>query len=168
MARFNTGGQIGVYALDAVSTTARHKLGTIVRGRDTVSDTDGEYIYVKANVAFTEGQIVILDLYNEAALGDTDVAAHVADGASVGFALGTVAADEFCFIQIAGLAKVKAGTVAAGAGVQLTSTAGTVDDAAVAGAQIAGAVFATADGTPAAGFAYANINRPMLQTQYGS
>jgi hypothetical protein len=45
----------------------------------------------------------------------------------------------------------------AGATVYLTGTPGTVDDAVVAGDIVYGANFATADGTPSAGFARVSI-----------
>ena len=64
--------------------------------------------------------------------------------------------------QIAGSAVITAGTVAANGNVYVTATAGSVDDAVVAGDKVDGARFKTADGTPAAGQAIVQLDRPSL------
>jgi hypothetical protein len=163
MPRFATGGRLGVPDLDTSETTAQVPLGTIVRGTDTVTGCEGEYQYVRFAATTTEGQPVCIDLTNKCPLADSDD--HVNDGVPIGFALAAQDADDYGFVQIVGKTKVKAGTVAAGGKVMLTATGGTTDDAAVAGAQLSGAEFDTADGTPAAGFAYATIDHPRVQTQ---
>jgi hypothetical protein len=47
----------------------------------------------------------------------------------------------------------------------LAATPGSVDDAAVAGEQILNATVSTTTGTPSAGLAVIQINRPFLQGQ---
>lgn len=164
MAIYQVGGnRLGVPALTEVNQTIQMPLGTIVQGYDTVTEQVGEYQYVKFNGVATVGMPVLIDNTVECVVADADNDAN--DGTAIGIALTTTAANDYGFVQISGKAKVKAGTVAAGGSVFLTATAGTLDDAAVAGCQITGAKFSTADGTPAAGFAYAEINRPSLQTQ---
>lgn len=163
MGKYSINGRLGVPALTQADTSATVRLGTIVTGYDEDTGLEGEYIYVRANAAIADGEVVYIDLTNEAVLADSDV--HANDGGPIAFAIGALAADEYGFVQISGKAKAKAGTVAAGGKVMLTATAGTVDDAAVAGCQVLGAEFDTADGTPAAGFAYVSCNRPHVQGQ---
>ncbi len=165
MAQFSTqGGRLGVPVLTAVETALQMPLGTIVEGYDDVIGQRGEYMYVQFGATITEGQAVCIDHTNKCTLASSTNQAN--DGIPLGFAVGGAALDtEYGFLKISGKTKVKAGVVAAGAKMFLTAVAGTVDDAAIAGSQVIGAEFDTADGTPAAGFAYATINRPSAQTQ---
>ena len=164
MAKFNTDGRIGIADLDTVDTTARVPLGTRITGYDTVTQQEGTFVYVQFAATTTVGQVVRLDSTNKAVLFDNDNDANL--GGSIGWACGaSYAADEYGWVQVAGKIKAKAGTVAANGKVFGTATAGTVDDAAVNGCQILGAKFATADGTPAAGFAYIEANNPHSQGQ---
>ncbi len=71
-------------------------------------------------------------------------------------------ANQFGWYQISGLSPIKSTTVAAAGNVYLTATAGQVDDTTVAGDKVDGARFKTADGTPAAGYAYVMLDRPSL------
>lgn len=163
MGIFDNSGRLGIPALTEMSTTALVPLGTIITARDTVVDDEGEYMYVKFNGVATVGMPVLISSTRESIVCDSDNDANC--GEMVGVALATSAADDFGWVKISGKTKIKAGTVVAGASVFLTATAGTVDDAAVAGCQVLGAQFETADGTPAAGFAYAMLNRPHIQGQ---
>lgn len=161
---FPNSGRLGVPELDQVQTTASVPLGTIVTGYNDETDTEGEYIYIKANAAIAIGEIGYIDLTNEVVLADSDV--HANDGGPVGFAVAALATDEYGWLQISG--KVKAATAAdaaAGAKVFLTATAGTVDDSAIAGCQVLGAEFDTTENTPADGFTYISCNRPHVQGQ---
>lgn len=160
---FAAGGRLGVGLLSNSDTTPIVPLGTVVSGYDENSSTNGEYMYVQFVAATTVGQICYIDLTSKATKASTTQANG---GKAVGFAVAAAnAIDEYGWLQIAGKAKAKAGTVAAGGKVMLTAVAGTIDDAAVAGSQILGAQFDTADGTPAAGFAYVACNRPSIQSQ---
>lgn len=154
-------GALGVHFLAAAA--AIMPLGTIVQAYDEDTQQVGEFMYVQFGASTTEGQVCCIDNTNKASLASSTNQAN--DGLPVGFAVTAFEADEYGFVQIGGKTKVKAGTVAAGGKVMLTATAGTVDDAAIAGSQVLGAEFDTADGTPAAGFAYATINRPHVQGQ---
>lgn len=157
-----TNGRVGVGPLTNIDSAAIVPLGTIVQGQDrTIGDT-GEYVYARAGEAITDGQICCIDLTNKVTKASTTQANS---GKPVGWALGTMADGDYGWFKISGKVKAKAGTVVADAKVMLTATAGTVDDAAVNGSQVIGAEFATADGTPAAGFAYIHANRPSIQTQ---
>jgi hypothetical protein len=164
MAKFCTSGRLGIGALTNADTAAICPVGTIVDGYDDVIAQNGEYVYVQMGATITEGQVCCIDNTNKATLASSTNQAN--DGLPVGFAAGTTYADtEYGWLQISGKTKAKAGTVAAGGKVMLTATAGTVDDAAIAGSQVLGAEFDTADGTPAAGFAYITCNRPVVQGQ---
>jgi hypothetical protein len=162
MAKFGTNQRLGVNFV--ASALALMPVGSIVTGYDTVTDREGEFMYVQFAAITTEGQVVDIDHTNKCALSSsTNEANH---GLPVGFSTGAFAADEYGFVQVSGKTKVKCNAaVAAGAKVMLTATAGSVDDAAINGSQLSGAEFDTADGTPAAGFAYATIHHPRIQTQ---
>ncbi|WP_205501922.1 hypothetical protein [Rhodopseudomonas sp. BR0G17] len=132
------------------------KLGDIVKAVDPVLGV-GEFIYLPGLAATAVGETVIYDLNamatKRAVAGDRGPCA-VAMSANV--------ASQYGWYQISGLAVVKTGTVAANAKPYLTATAGTIDDAVVAGDKIDGMNFKTADGTPSAGFALAMLDRPSL------
>lgn len=161
---FSVDTVLGVADLGTNDTTQQWELGKVVSAKDSVIGDVGEYVYCKYGATITVGQIVTIDHTSKCALASSTNQAN--DGCPLAIAVAATGADNsFGWFKISGKAKVKAGTVAAGGKVFLTATAGTVDDAAVNGSQVIGAVFETADGTPAAGFAYANINRPTAQTQ---
>lgn len=158
-----SGNRLGVNLLLS-GTTLQCPLGTVVQGHDTVSGTAGEFIYVQANTNMTEGQAAVISLLNKCDLASS--AAHANSGQPVGFVPNVVVANgDFFWLKISGTIKAKAAAVAANAKVMLSATAGTVDDAAIAGSQVLGALFSTADGTPAAGFAYLVGNRMHVQGQ---
>lgn len=165
MTIFTTGGRIGISALTAINTVAECPLGTVVGFYDDVAATNGEAVYARAGAAITEGQAGLIDLANKVTLASNG---NANSGKPIGFALSSTAmADgDYGWFAISGKVKVKTpNAVVADAKVFLLATAGAVDDAVLAGCQLLGAEFANADGTPAAGFAYANINRPTVQSQ---
>lgn len=143
-----------------------YPIGTIISGYD---DTQGygEFIFLPGVASCTEGDLVVYDLVPAAeatvlALTTT----HDNSGRPVAVALGAVVAGKYGWFQITGVAIVNvAASFAAGNKVFMTTTAGTVDDAAVAGAQVLGAISSSAIGTPAAGQAYVTMNRAFLQGQ---
>jgi hypothetical protein len=161
MGKFSSSSRLGVSFLS--SATALYPLGMTINAYDDVSQTEGEYVYCQFSAITTEGQVVEIDQTNKCALTSSASANH---GTPVGFAVTAFAANEYGFVQVCGKAKVKCnGAVVAGAKVMLTATPGNVDDAVIAGSQVSGAEFDTADGTPAANFAYATISHPRIQTQ---
>lgn len=141
-------------AIADTSTTQKNPLGTIVRASDPTYGI-GEFIYLKG-VASTAIGSVVTYAYN--------FATTLADGSSkdpVAVAMSACVASSFGWYQIFGISVVKAATVVPAADVYTTATAGTVDDAVVAGDRIKNARFGTADGTPAAGFALVAMQRPF-------
>lgn len=145
---------LGVPRLTATDTTTPDlPLGSIVRGLDPVYG-EGEFILLKGVASTAVGDAVVWD----SAFNTTRAVA--ASRGAVGFALSANVANQFGWYQISGLAVVKSGAVVANTAVQLSATAGQVDDTTTAGQFIDGAVFKSADGTPSAGFAIAALSRP--------
>ncbi len=140
--------------IDETSTTQKHPLGKIIKASDKDSTLYGvgEFIYLTAI-----GEPVIYDLD-----AMTSTRAVAGSRGNIAFAMSANDANKYGWYQIAGTAVVKTGTVAAGARPYATATAGTLDDAVVSGDAIDNARFITANGTPSAGFALAQINRPSM------
>lgn len=143
-------------ASTAAGRSSPYKLGDIVEAVDPVLGV-GEFIYLPGLALTAIGETVIYDLN-----AGTTKRAVAGDRGPCAVAMAANVANQYGWYQIGGLAVMKSGAVAAAGSVYLTATAGTVDDAVVAGDKIDGARFKTADGTPAAGFAYAQLQRPAL------
>lgn len=148
---------IGYQAIAVTDTVQNHKLGTIVRAEDPVYGA-GEFIYLKGVASTAIGSWVTYS-YDD---GSTALlAANAIDPVAV--AMSANVANQYGWYQISGKA---VGLVAAGyvdnALVYATATAGTVDDAVVAGDRVKLAKGASAIGTPSAGFAEFEIARPFM------
>lgn len=143
--------------LNEVDTSAKFQLGTLCKGIDPVTGL-GEFIYLGGGASVAAGLFVT---YNPSTLLVT-VNPTTGGLGPVAVALAAVIANTFGWFQIGGTAIVQTpDAVVAGADVYSdAAVAGAVDDAAVANEQIAGAAFASASGTPAAGFAYCRLCRP--------
>lgn len=146
-----------VQKLDETSTTQNHTLGKIIRAedKDTTAYGAGEFIYLKGVASTAIGEPVIYDLD-----AGTTTRAVAGSRGNIAFAMSANVASQYGWYQIAGTCVVKTGTVAAAALPYLTATAGTLDDAVVSGDKIDNAKFITANGTPSAGFALVQANRP--------
>jgi len=147
---------IGGQPIANTETTQYHPIGTIVKAKDPTYG-EGEFVYLKGLASTVVGSAVIYDQY-----ANTTTLAVAGSRGPVAIAMSANVASQYGWYQIGGSAVIKALTVAANGNVYLTATAGTVDDFTVAGDKIDGARFKTADGTPSAGFAIAQINRPAL------
>lgn len=152
---FNSTTLIGAN-LTNVDTTAQFALGTITQGVDSTYGS-GEFVYLKGVASTVAGSVVVFDQY-----AATTTLATAGSRGPAAVALAPTVANTYGWYQIGGAAVVKAATVVAGGNVYATATAGTVDDATVAGDKIDGMRFKTADGTPAAGFAVAQMDRPSM------
>jgi hypothetical protein len=144
-------------AIAEVRAAAQLPLGTEVEAVDPVYGA-GTFIYLKGVASTVVGSVVT---YNQQ---DGTTALSVADAIGpVAVAMGATVADRFGWYQIVGVAvaKVLTGFVD-NANVYLTATAGSVDDAVVAGDRVKLAKGASAIGTPAAGLALLEINRPFV------
>lgn len=124
-------------------------------------DADGnEYVYVQANGAVTANDVVILSAAFQA---DAITSTNSTDliGAKIGVAKGTLADDDYGWVQIYGTATINVGSsCAANTTLNTTTTAGRIDDNATSGAEtIFGLVTTAAEsGNEAAG----SLNYPMI------
>ncbi|MBB5051124.1 hypothetical protein HNQ36_001078 [Afipia massiliensis] len=118
---------------------------------------NGEFIFLKG-VADTEVGSAVL--YNPDDWSTSLLAAN--DIGSVAIAMSANGANKGGWYQIRGKAVVKAGTVSDNGNVYSTATAGTLDDAVVAGDRVKNAKFASANGTPSAGLAEIEIDHPFV------
>jgi hypothetical protein len=148
--------QILGQAIVDLSTTQNLPLGTIVQAVDETYGA-GEFIYLKGVVSTVVGSAVT---YNADDYSTALLAANAIGPVAV--AMSASVASTFGWYQIQGKAVIKAGTVADNGNVYATATAGTVDDAIVAGDRVKRAKFASADGTPSAGLAECEIDRPFM------
>ena len=147
---------IGAQNPGSVDTTQQFAPGTIVKAFDSVQG-QGEFIYLKGVVGTVAGSVVIYDTQ-----ANTTVLAVAGSRGPVAVATGATVANTFGFYQISGSTVVKeTGAVAAGKP-YATATAGVPSVSVVAGDKIDGVVFKSADGTPSAGFAYAQLSRPTM------
>lgn len=144
-------------AFNEVSSTAKHELGLIVKAKDPTYGA-GEFIYLKGVASTAVGSWVT---YN----ADDNTTALLAANAigPVAVAMAATVVDTYGWYQISGKAVGKA---AAGfvdnANVYATATAGTVDDAVVAGDRVKLAKGASAVDTPSTGLAEFEIQRPFM------
>ncbi len=134
---------------------------------DRASTPDGKvYVYVQANGAITgDGYVVSIDESYQAVMTDTDTAATVAEGQSIGVAEVAFADDDYGWVQIYGACGVRSEQDAlANAKLGPTADAGQVDDAgSVGSAYIVGMHFGTATGGADAVNATAFINYPRIE-----
>jgi hypothetical protein len=148
---------IGWQPIADLSATAKHPLGTVVRAYDPTYGS-GEFIYLKGLDDTVVGTWVTFGRDDSA----TVLLAANAIGA-VGVAMSICITGKYGWYQINGKAVGKALTgYADNALVYATATAGSVDDTVVAGDRVKNAIGASALGTPSAGLAEFEINRPWM------
>lgn len=148
---------IGQQPISEVSTTKKHPLGTIVQAKDKTYG-QGEFIYLAGVASCAYGSWVT---YNQDD-GSTTLLAANAIG-PVGVAMAALVASTYGWFQISGktIGKALTGFVD-NANVYATATAGSVDDAVVAGDRVKNAKGASAVDTPSAGLAEFEIARPWM------
>ena len=139
------------------STIARHALGTIIRAKDPTYGA-GEFIYLKGVASTAVGSWVTYTTDD----GGTALLAANAIG-PVAIAMSANVASQYGWYQIQGKA---IGLCLAGfldnANVYATATAGSVDDAVVAGDRVKNATGASAIGVPSGSVAEFEIARPWM------
>lgn len=148
---------VGSQPIADTSTTANHTLGTIVRAQDPTYGA-GEFIYLKGVASTVVGSWVT---YNQ---DDNSTALLAANAIGpVAVAMSANVASQYGWYQISGKAVGKAAAAYADNGlVYATATAGTVDDAVVAGDRVKLALGASAVDTPSTGLAEFEIQRPFM------
>jgi hypothetical protein len=149
--------EIGYQPIAVTDTVQAHPLGTIVRASDPTYGA-GEFIYLKGVASTAIGSWVTYS-YDD---GTTALlAANAIDPVAV--AMSANVANQYGWYQISGKAVGLALTgYVDNALVYATATAGSVDDAVVAGDRVKLAKGASAVGTPSAGFAEFEISRPFM------
>lgn len=156
----HTSQQLGLQPIADTSTTQQHALGTIVRAEDRGSNGNGsgEFIYLKGAASTVAGSWVTYNLDD----GSTTLLAANAIG-PVAVAMSANVANQYGWYQIQGKAVALALTgFVDNANVYATATAGSVDDAVVAGDRVKGAVGASAVDFPATGKAEFEIARAFM------
>lgn len=140
-------------------TSTNHPLGTIVMGKN-IGETrrGGEFIFLKGVASTAVGSWVT---YNADDYSTTLLAANAIGPVAV--AMSASVAGEFGWYQISGKAHGKALTgFVDNANVYATATAGSIDDAVVAGDRVKNAIGASAVDGPATGLAEFEIFRPFM------
>lgn len=152
--------QFGIQGIHETSTTANHPLGTVITAKDFGTNQNGpaEFIYLKGVASTVVGSWVT---YN-ADDGSTDLLAANAIG-PVAVAMSANVANQYGWYQRTGkvVALALAGFADNG-NVYATATAGSVDDAIVAGDRVKNAKGASALDAPATGMAEFEIHRPFM------
>ena len=162
------GGRIGMQPISETSTTKKHPLGTVTKAVDLGDITaatnnnvdgngEGEFVY-----ALGAASTVIGDWVHFLEDGWT-TARTVADAiGKVGIAMSANVASSYGWYQVAGKAVGKVAAAFADNGdVYLTATAGTVDDAIVAGDRVQNCKGASAIDGPATGMAEMEMDHPF-------
>ena len=157
MAYYTTESYVVAQPIAETSTTLNLPLGTIVRAYDPTYGA-GEFVYLLGVLNTAIGSWVT---YN-ADDGSTALLAANAIG-PVAVAMSANGASQYGWYQISGKA---IGLCLAGfvdnANVYATATAGSIDDAVVAGDRVKVAKGASAIGTPSGSFAEFEISRPFM------
>lgn len=148
---------IGFQAIDATETTQLVPLGTRIRARHATYG-EGEFIYLLGVASTVVGSVVLFSPDNYA----TSLAT-ANDVGKLGVAMSANVANQYGWYQIygKGAAKVLTGFVD-NADCYLTATAGSVDDADVAGDYIRGMRGASAIDTPSTGLAEVELGYPEV------
>jgi hypothetical protein len=148
---------VGAQPIATNSTTQNHPLGLIVDAVDPTYGA-GEFIYLKGVASTAIGEWVT---YNPDDFSTALLAANAIGPVAV--AMSACVASEYGWYQIHGKAVGLAAASYADNGlVYATATAGTVDDAVVAGDRVKNAKGASAVDTPSTGYAEFEIARPFM------
>lgn len=148
---------VGAQPIATTDTVQNHPLGTIVGAKDPTYGA-GEFIYLAGLAATVVGSWVTYDQ-------DGNTTALLAANAigPVGVAMSANVASQYGWYQIGGKAVGKALAAFADNGlVFATATAGSIDDAVVAGDRVKNAKGASAVDTPSTGLAEFEIQRPFM------
>ena len=147
----------GTQGIADTSTTQKHPLGTLVKAYDP-SYGEGEFIYLSGVASTVLGSWVTVheDDFSTTLLAANDIG-RTATSMSINVA------SQYGWYQISGKA---VGLALAGyadnALVYATATAGSIDDAVVAGDRVKQAIGASAVDTPSTGLAEFEIDRPFM------
>jgi hypothetical protein len=156
----STESQIYNQAIDETSTTQKVPLGTRIKAIDKASTAYGvgEFIYLQGVASTVVGSFVTYDQ------DDNSTALLVANAIGpVATAMSACVANEYGWYQIFGQAVGKGlASLADNANIYGTATAGSVDDAIVAGDRVQNAKTTSALDTPATGLVEVKIQYPIV------
>lgn len=143
--------------IDVSSTTQKHALGEIVSAKHATYGV-GEFVYLKGVASTAAGSWVT---YNADDYSTALLAANAIGPVAVSMSANV--AGQWGWYQINGKAVGKAlASFADNANVYATATAGSIDDAVVAGDRVKRAKGASAVDTPSTGLAEFEIDRPFM------
>lgn len=147
---------VGAQPITTADDVAKHQLGLVLKGADPVLGM-GKFMYLQnaTGGAVGIGATLLIDERTGATAGTV-----AASRGPIGVAMANLTAGQYGWFQVEGVAVVQATTAAANAPAYVSATAGVVLSTVVAGQKVDGAVFKTANGTPAVGQAYAQIALP--------
>jgi len=149
--------RIGAQPIGDTDTVKNHPFGTILKA-NSATYGEGEFIYL-AGVANT----VVGSWVTVAEDGFTTSLLAANDKGRVAVAMSINVASSYGWYQISGKAVGKCLASYADNGlVYATATAGSIDDAVVAGDRVKKAIGASAIGTPSTGLAEFEIDRPFM------
>ena len=152
-----TPNMIGAQPIAETRTDQKHPLGTTVTAYDDTYG-HGEFIYLKGVANTVLGSWVTMheDDWTTTLLAANDIG-------QVGIAMSINVESSYGWYQIKGKAVGKALAAYADNGlVYATATAGSIDDAVVAGDRVKKAIGASAVDTPSTGLAEFEIDRPFM------
>jgi hypothetical protein len=157
MAYLITQPVIGSQPIATTETVQKHELGKIVTATDPTYGS-GEFIYLLGVASTVVGSWVT---YNQDDNTTTLLAANAIGPVAVAMSINV--ASQYGWYQIGGKAIGKALTgFVDNANVYATGTAGSIDDAVVAGDRVKRAKGASAVDTPSTGLAEFEIDRPFM------
>lgn len=162
---YNSGlGQLS-FNLNAVDTTAKVAIGTIIKGFDDLLG-EGEFIYLPGAASTIANDFVTYELNPAGPTTTRLLAASAANtGLPVANAVVAVPAGSYGWYQISGVTIANVIAATAAGRLFASATAGSGTSTAAAGAQVLGARISTAIGTPVAGTSYITMSRPTMQGQ---
>lgn len=151
---------VGARPLTATDTTQYHPLGTTIKGVDTGTLQYGEIecIYLKGAASTAAGDMVVFD-----PKAGTTTRCVAASRGPVAIALSANVASQYGWYAIRGSVPVNtasAGTGAANALIQTSSTAGQGTVSGTSGQKIDGAICKTAQDTPSMGYTQVQLDYP--------
>ena len=157
MAYIITDNVAGTQGIADTSTTQKHPLGTLVRAKDPTYG-EGEFIYLSGVASTVLGSWVTV---HEDGFTTTLLAANDIGRTAISMSINV--ASQWGWYQISGKAVGKAlASYADNALVYATATAGSIDDAVVAGDRVKQAISASAVDTPSTGLAEFEMDRPFM------
>lgn len=148
--------EAGLQPIDQTSTTQNHPIGHVVKAKDATYG-EGEFVYLKGVASTIQGDVCYYDQY-----ASTTARSGAGSRGPFGIAMSANVASQYGWYMVRGsiLVNCLAADTTTVTGQFNTATAGSLDDAIVAGDKVDGLSVKTTVGTPAAGFCVAQLHYP--------